>query len=166
MAIGGGGDGAHDRLGFAGREQHVLAAQADERGVAVDEAASRRAAHEPQEVVGDDVGAAHGDDLVRAGEVDTVPAGAGDQRRREGRGGVEQFAQEIALQLPLDLLLCALLDELQREHGGRVLERLGLQRGELVETAHVDATEILDGKPIVPSGPSGTRRAVARAKRR
>ena len=88
-----------------------------------------------------------------------MAAGAGDQRRRERRGGVEQLAQQIALQLPLDLLLRALLDQLEREHGGGVLERLRLQRRELVETAHDDATEILDGNADGAVRPVGCRAA-------
>src|SRR3954452_10154047 len=102
----------------------MLAAQADGGGCAVDEATSRRAAHEPQEVVGDDARRAHGDDPVRLGEVNAVTAGAGNQRRRDGRGGVEQLAEEVPLQLPRHLLLPALLSYSERERGGGVLERL------------------------------------------
>ena len=71
-----------------------------------------------------------------------MAAGAGGQRRR--RRAVEQLAQQVALQLPLDLLLRALLDQLQRQHGRGVLERLLLQRGQRFEPAHLQAPEVLD----------------------
>ena len=91
--------------GVAGGQHDVLAAQAHQRGVAVDEAASGRAAHEREQVVGHEVGERTATIRCGAGEVDAVPAGARDQRRRERRAGVEQLAQQVALQLPLDLLL-------------------------------------------------------------
>ena len=69
-----------------------------------------------------------------------MAAGARDERRR---GGVEQLGQQVALELPLDLLLRALLDQLQREHGGAVLERLLLQRRQLVER-DVQLAEVLE----------------------
>jgi hypothetical protein len=124
-------------------------------GVAVDEVASRRAAHEPQEVVGDDTRRAHGDDPVRLGEVNAVTAGAGSQRRRDGRGGVEQLAEEVALQVPLHLLLRALLDQLEREHGGGCSSAFACS-GVSPSTPHTTTRpRSSTGTLIVPSGPSG-----------
>ena len=95
-----------------------------------------------------------------------MAAGARDERRRERRGGVEQLAQQVALQLPLDLLLRALLDELEREHGGGVLERLLLQRRQRLQ-ADVQPAEVLDRDADRPGvAVAARRRPEARAKRR
>ena len=69
-----------------------------------------------------------------------------NRRERSGERDrrVQQLAEEVALELPFDLLLRPLFDELEREHGGGVLERLRLQRGQRVNTAHDDATKVLD----------------------
>ena len=84
-----------------------------------------------------------------------MAAGARDQRGGERRAGVQQLAQQVALELPFDLLLRALLDQLQREHGGGMLERLRLQRRQRVEAAHLDVAEVLDREPDRARGAVG-----------